>query len=423
MTTKRRPEYRHVRHSGTINVSRVRSLVEHSRFEHLRSCLQLGFGKHSRFTSANHSRLEHSLGCWDLTCQITSQLVEAGQLEARLAPTLQVFGLVHDIGHGPFSHLLEPLCDLDHNQYGRELLAGPLRQAVTDAGADPELLLELWDGDHPSRALVKHKPFGTDTGDYLRRDAEAVGEAYGDPYTLLLPYLRFDGETLAVDAAGLPQARTLASSYVHMYTNVYFRKSYLVAEMEFQKILQSWVELTKPTNLYEATEVELLDSLRRTDSPTLSKQVERLWNRLHPRSALVWKAVGTEAAEDAIGKPVQVVGLGSSDWHKLATWKPSLPVLRAAEAHLAHLLGLPVEDVLLVANPAPARFAAPKFQVWNGNTLTDIQDLSPAWTKGIAEVGATAAAVRLCVPPSSRVDVSKRAEEVTKKLLALATEE
>lgn len=423
MTTKRRPEYRHVRHSGTLNVSQIRSVVEHTRFEHLRSCLQLGFGKHSRFTSANHSRLEHSLGCWDLTCQVTNQLVQAGQLDAQLSGTLQVFGLVHDIGHGPFSHLLEPLCELDHNQYGRQLLAGPLRQAVTDAGADPELLLELWDGNHAARALVKHKPFGTDTGDYLRRDAEAVGEAYGDPYTLLLPYLRFDGTTLAVDAAGLPQARTMASSYVHMYTNVYFRKSYLVAEMEFQKILQRWVELTEPTNLYEATEVELLESLRRSEDAVLRKQVDRLANRQHPRSALVWKAAATEAAEDTIGKPVQVVGLEHTAWQTLSTWKPNLVLLRECESLLAESLHLPAEDVLLVTNPAPARFAAPSFEVWNGSSLTNVQQLSPAWSQGVAEVGSTAASLRLCVPPESRTQVAQHAQQVTEMLLQLATRE
>lgn len=421
MNTKRRPEYRHVRHSGTLGVSQVRPVIESARFEHLRSCLQLGFGKHSRFTSANHSRLEHSLGCWDLTCRITEHLTSANQLDPSLAPAIELFGLVHDIGHGPFSHLLEPLCELDHNQYGRELLAGSLRQAVLDCDVDPELLLDLWDGKHPARALVKHKPFGTDTGDYLRRDAEAVGEAYGDPYTLLLPFLRFDGQTLAVDAAGLPQARTLASCYVHMYINVYFRKSYLVAEMEFQKMLQRWVELTKPRNLYEATEVEILESLRRSSDPLLSKQVARLWSRQHPRSAVVWKCTGTETAEDAIGKPVTVVGVAENVWKRLADWKPSLTALREAEAVLAAQLKLPAEDVLLVTNPAPARFAAPSFEIWNGSVLTNVQDLSPSWAAGTAEVGTTAAAVRLCVPPVMREEVTRASEALSATLLDLAS--
>ncbi len=96
---------------GLINISKVLPMVDAQPFQSLAYKYQLGLA-FLLFPSATHSRKQHCLGAYQRTKDLMRRWVEAGMVTKDQAQTAATFALYHDIGHGPFSHTVEPLFDL-----------------------------------------------------------------------------------------------------------------------------------------------------------------------------------------------------------------------------------------------------------------------------------------------------------------------
>ncbi len=96
---------------GLIDISKVLPMVDVREFQSLAYKYQLGLA-FLLFPSATHTRKQHCLGAYQRTKDLTRRWVESGMITKDQARNVNAYALYHDIGHGPFSHTVEPLFDL-----------------------------------------------------------------------------------------------------------------------------------------------------------------------------------------------------------------------------------------------------------------------------------------------------------------------
>src|SRR5688500_14468616 len=130
-------------------------LVDTPAFQRLRYVRQLGLA-HLVYPGATHTRFEHALGAYHLARQTLALLEERGELRG-FAPdecaVVRAAALLHDVGHYPFSHALEEIGALHHEEVARPLLTGgPLAAALREAFGEgaPERIYALIRGESES---------------------------------------------------------------------------------------------------------------------------------------------------------------------------------------------------------------------------------------------------------------------------------
>ena len=152
-------------------------LIDTPAVQRLRHVKQLGTVR-LVYPSANHTRFEHSLGVYHLASRALDHLGIAGKRAERI----EAAAMLHDVGHGPFSHNLE---SLTHRRTGKyhddveELLAnGAVGEVLRDRDLDPDRIAGIVAGEGPYAGLVSGE-LDVDRMDYLVRDAYHTGVPYG----------------------------------------------------------------------------------------------------------------------------------------------------------------------------------------------------------------------------------------------------
>lgn len=181
-------------------------LINCREVQRLRRIHQLGVSNFT-YPGADHTRFAHSLGVTHLMKLVLEQLERASDAEklknARQA--LLATALLHDVGHGPFSHLFEPCLGINHEQWSIAVIrdeSSEVHQVLKKQNPYlPDHVADLIDSDsskHPAwqRALMSSQ-LDVDRLDYLRRDSLCTGAGYGnfDWHRLLTTVQFFDNET------------------------------------------------------------------------------------------------------------------------------------------------------------------------------------------------------------------------------------
>jgi len=152
-------------------------LVDTPTVQRLRHVKQLGTVQ-LVYPSANHTRFEHSLGVYHLAREALDPLDVGG----RHAERIEAAALLHDVGHGPFSHNIETLTHRHTGKYHDDvdelLRAGAVGEVLRDHDLDPGRIARLVAGEGPYGALVSGE-LDVDRMDYLVRDAYHTGVPYG----------------------------------------------------------------------------------------------------------------------------------------------------------------------------------------------------------------------------------------------------
>jgi HD superfamily phosphohydrolase len=199
------------------------------------------------YPGATHTRFEHALGAYHLTCRALASLAERGELDGiaeddRLA--VRLAALLHDIGHYPFSHALEEAGFPSHEAQGVSLLPrGALGDTLRQVGGDglTARIGELIQGR--SRSPLQGLISGTldlDKIDYLSRDARMCGVPYGtvDVDRLLASLTVVDGadrREMGVHEKGVSALESLLFSKYQMYRNVYWHHAVRSATCMFKR--------------------------------------------------------------------------------------------------------------------------------------------------------------------------------------------
>ena len=264
-------------------------LVDTPAFQRLRYVRQLGLA-FLVYPGATHSRFEHALGTYHLARRALALLEERGALSEiprQACATVRAAALLHDIGHYPFSHALEEIGALHHEEVARPLITeGAVAEALrTGMGADtPNEVMALICGEStsPLQRLISGS-LDLDKLDYLRRDAFMCGVPYGeiDVDRLLnsLTVVRKDDRMeIGIVEKGLSALESLLFARYQMYRNVYWHHTVRSATAMYKRLVEDAVNagsLDAATLAGFTDEGLLHDLARRAPSPLLVALRER----------------------------------------------------------------------------------------------------------------------------------------------------
>ncbi len=271
-------------------------LIDHSEFQRLRHIHQLGTAN-LVYPGANHKRFEHSLGAHHLA----GRLAEALELDEQDALTVRAGALLHDVGHGPFSHAFEELMIEEgrrHEEVSLELVEwGPMADLLRQGGISPPDVAELILGKGPLAKLVSGA-VDADRMDYLMRDAHYTGvKSSADPDRLLRVLRRHPEHGVVLRESGVLPAEALLTMRFLMYPAVYLHHTVRASETMLLASIRAAVdhENWNLKELERETDHGLLHRLRNA-GPTAAGLVQRLdRRRLYKRA---WEGRPESLPED-----------------------------------------------------------------------------------------------------------------------------
>ena len=249
MATIKDSVHDHIEISGVAE-----ALLDTPTVQRLRHISQLGTVQ-LVYPSANHTRFEHSLGVYHLADRALAEL----GIEGRAAERIRAAALLHDVGHGPFSHNIEALIHRKTGKYHDdvdELLAsGDVGEILREHDLDPAHIAGLVAGEGQFGQLVSGE-LDVDRMDYLVRDAHHTGVPYGtiDAERLLRELTFVDGE-LVLAAGNVQTAESLLLARALMNPTVYMHP---VARISKAMLRRASERLLGTTNL-DAGELRRMD--------------------------------------------------------------------------------------------------------------------------------------------------------------------
>ncbi|KGL39244.1 HD domain-containing protein [Listeria newyorkensis] len=261
------PVHRYVHVSDQI----IWDLIATKEFQRLRRIHQLGTTSLT-FHGAEHSRFNHSLGVYEVTRHIVEGTF-ANEIqwdnEERLVALCAA--LLHDLGHGPFSHAFEKVFSTDHEHYTMAIITGntEVRTVLERAGIHfPEKVAAVINKTYQNQTLVKliSSQIDADRMDYLLRDAYYTGVSYGNfDMERIMRVMRPspDGNGVIIKASGMHAVEDYIVSRYQMYQQVYFHPVSRSAEVLLWKILERAQNLHERDYHFTQTPVQLLPFLNR----------------------------------------------------------------------------------------------------------------------------------------------------------------
>jgi HD superfamily phosphohydrolase len=207
-------------------------LLDSPVLQRLRYIRQLGFS-YLVYPGANHTRFEHSLGTMFLA-DVVSRIFGLRDEERTLVTAA---ALLHDIGHGPFSHASEPLMEKylhrTHDTIDM-IIEEQVGSLLRMTGICPDELCDVVNGRHPLSRII-HGDLDVDRMDYLLRDAYFTGAPYGtvDAQRLIRHLIRTD-EGIVLDENGVNAAESLLIARTLMRPAVYYHHVSRIGESMFQ---------------------------------------------------------------------------------------------------------------------------------------------------------------------------------------------
>jgi uncharacterized protein len=250
-----------------------KKIIDSKVFQRLRRIKQLA-GAHLVYPAAQHSRFEHSLGTMHLAGLAGEHLFSIGVLDKESIQELRVAALLHDIGHGPFSHLFEEALkatsNKNHESIGEEIICKTeLSDILSGFGYSPSVISEISFGN--SKVKFKNEiisgSLSSDLMDYLPRDGFFTGVEYGkvDHNRIINSFRVTNNGSLALDISSFYSFESMIISRYEMFRAVYFHKTVRSAEV---MLLHSLLLSSEILNL---SKISLTDYLKLTDDSILLK--------------------------------------------------------------------------------------------------------------------------------------------------------
>lgn len=213
-------------------------IIDSPIFQRLRRIRQLS-GAHLTYPGAQHTRFEHSLGTMHIAGQAGIALKEKGVVTSNDIKNLRLAGMLHDIGHGPFSHLFEEVIQqkkkLSHEKIGRQLIIKTeIGDFLNQDGLDKKLITNIAFGDSNFQYMneIISGVLSSDMMDYLLRDGYFTGAEHAKvDHNRIVQSLEIYQKKLALDRSALYSFESMMHSRYQMFKAVYFHKTVRAAEV------------------------------------------------------------------------------------------------------------------------------------------------------------------------------------------------
>ena len=228
-------------------------LIDAPEFQRLRRIKQLGLGLYT-YQGAEHSRFTHSLGALHLITRILNRLGEAYSITSEDRAAVRAAALLHDVGHGPFSHAMEKLLGVRHEQLTMLAVTSEeteLHKTLTSHSAKlPHRVASIIEGSFKPSALAQlvSSQLDVDRMDYLLRDSLMTGAKYGlFDLEWIINALQIDeaDDRIYVAARGIFAVEEYLQARYYMFRQVYFHRTLRSAEAVLRSALGRAVELTE----------------------------------------------------------------------------------------------------------------------------------------------------------------------------------
>lgn len=229
----------------TIPNELIYDLIQHPYFQRLRRISQMGLS-YLVYPGANHTRFHHALGCMHLMQKAIDTLrFKDVVISAEEENALLIAILLHDIGHGPFSHAMERSIVEDVHHEAISLLF--MNQLNEEFGGSLSLAIQVFKGEYHRKFMLQliSSQLDMDRMDYLKRDSFYTGVAEGNVNSeRLIQMMNVENDVLVIEEKGIYSVEKFLLSRRLMYWQAYLHKTSLVAELILMKTLKRAKELT-----------------------------------------------------------------------------------------------------------------------------------------------------------------------------------
>lgn len=414
---------------GLIDIGKFLPMIDVPQFQSLAYKYQLGLA-FLLFPSATHTRKQHCLGAHQRTKNLMRRWVEAGMVTKEQAHATNAFALYHDIGHGPFSHTVEPLFDLIPGRKKTKLraddamgieIARSLKDNVERSGVDFEMFMKIFEHKDPLYLAVHDKNLGMEKFDYLTRDAfYTINEIPGVEY--LSRFIYFIDNQVVVDEKVIDQAKAIQDFYIKMSKHVYLRKKSAILQRLVQKMAFALVEDGMAVeDIWKLTDFGLLGRFEISDNPLIKNYYSRLMAGQFPKAAIDLKyeqfVQGDRESED---KALHTFGLPEAVLNRILEQEEVSSIKRLAdfEDGIAKLAGIPRESVVVVPAMSHHRFVPEDVKVYSSaGKIAMLSDYYPQHFASLVEYGQSHQVLRICAFPEYRDQLSANAEKIKDYLL------
>ncbi|SFN93768.1 hypothetical protein SAMN05421741_11458 [Paenimyroides ummariense] len=229
----------------TIPATLLYDLIQHPYFQRLRRIKQMGLSS-LVYPGAEHTRFHHALGCMHMMQKAVQVLrfknVEISKEEEE---ALYIAILLHDIGHGPFSHAMEH--SIVENIHHEEISLLFMEALNEEFEGKLSLAIEIFKGNYPRKFLIQliSSQMDMDRMDYLKRDSFYSGVAEGNINSeRLIQMINVHNDVLVVEEKGIYSVEKFLVARRLMYWQCYLHKTSVGAELLLSKILKRAKQLT-----------------------------------------------------------------------------------------------------------------------------------------------------------------------------------
>lgn len=227
------------------------SLIDTREFQRLRRIKQLGLGLYT-YQGAEHSRFTHSLGAFHLMTRVLDRLSEKYDIAADDRIAVRAAALLHDVGHGAFSHVMEKVLGFHHESWTVKVVLSEDTEIgkllASYSAALPGKVAAIIEGKFRPAALgqLVSSQLDVDRMDYLLRDSLMTGAKYGI-YDLewIINALAIDeaNDRIYVAARGLYAVEEYLQARYYMFRQVYFHRTLRSAETVLRSSLRRALQL------------------------------------------------------------------------------------------------------------------------------------------------------------------------------------
>ena len=238
----------------TIPNALIFDLIEHKYFQRLRRITQMGLS-YLVYPGAHHTRFHHALGCMFLMQKAVGILRFKGvAISEEEENALLIAILLHDIGHGPFSHAMEH--SIVNGITHEELSLFFMEKLNIEFNGSLTLAITIFKGEYHRKFMLQliSSQIDMDRADYLKRDSFYTGVAEGNINSeRLITMLNVVDNELVIEEKGIYSVEKFLTARRLMYWQVYLHKTSLVAEQLLTRLLQRAKELTLRGEKLEAS--------------------------------------------------------------------------------------------------------------------------------------------------------------------------
>lgn len=328
-----------------------REIMDYPQFQRLRYIKQLGFTS-LIYPGANHSRFEHSIGTMHLASLLANELGLTDD-ETQL---VRLSGMLHDIGHGPFSHVSESVMNVKHEELTAFVIKNTAISTKISENYNLDKIVDIINGKGKLGPIISGD-LDVDRMDYLIRDSHYTGVAYGViDVDRILSNVKLE-KFLVLDIKGVQAAESMLVARYFMYPSVYQHHTTRIVNAMFRRGLLKLINEDKldPRKFSIYDDSEMIWRCKNSDNEYTKDIVQRLSNRQ------LLKRI-TSIRLNSFIQPTEVFNIKNRD-------------LRKAESEIAEDYDLD-KDYIFINLPEYPKFTEMETQVEIGSDLYHLSEVS-----------------------------------------------